>query len=155
RDGEMVLRAGRCLEPIPTRAAKDVRGSALRLLTARDPAGAVEVLLAYLPHGQDEWLEEQIVTALITLGVRDGQPHPALVKAAEDKLPSRRLAAAVCLVRADGAKHRAAARRLLDDPDARVRFVTAQALVAAQDKAGIPALLALLGDGPAELAWRA
>jgi outer membrane protein assembly factor BamB len=44
---------------------------------------------------------------------------------------------------------------LLRDPDPRVRFRAAAALLRAGDKAAVPVLTALLGEGPLPLAWQA
>src|SRR5262249_33355137 len=50
---------------------------------------------------------------------------------------------------------RRSALPLLGDPDPRVRWHTAAALVAACDRRGLPALVGLLDRGPYELAARA
>ncbi len=46
-------------------------------------------------------------------------------------------------------------RRLLADSDARVRYEAANVLVRYGDKEAVPTLIALLGDGPMPLGWRA
>src|SRR5207248_3310658 len=45
--------------------------------------------------------------------------------------------------------------RLLADAEPRVRFEAAVALLRAGDKASVPVLIALLGEGPMALGWRA
>jgi outer membrane protein assembly factor BamB len=71
-----------------------------------------------------------------------------------DKEPLRRAAAGCVLGRADPGR-RAAVRRLLTDAEPRVRFETAVALARAGDKESVPGLIAMLGDGPMSLGWRA
>src|SRR5262249_59855602 len=102
----------------------------------------------YLPSVCHEPLEDEIAGLLAVSAVSEGRPHEALVSAATDKVGVRRLAAAAVLARA-GAMHRPAARKLLDDPEPRVRLFPAQALLAVQGKAAVPTLIALLGGGPA------
>src|SRR5947207_322793 len=87
-----------------------------------------------------------------TEATQRGKIDPALGAAARDSHPLRRLAAAGALARAAGAEHRAAARALLRDPAARVRLGAARALLIAHDPSAVPALMALLEEGPAETA---
>jgi hypothetical protein len=76
------------------------------------------------------------------------------VAALMDKEPARRAAAAFVVGRA-AAGQRKAVPPLLNDDDPAVRFHAAAALVSAGDRSGVPALIALLGDGPQTLAWQA
>lgn len=154
-DAEVAHRAKRCRGAIDSSNDGRLPATAWRVLISRKEPGAVPVLLAYLPSAADPQLEEEIAEGLADLGVVAGKPDPALVEAARDAEPVRRLAAAAALARAAGEGHRAAARTMLSDEHPRVRFGAARALLAVHDKAAIPTLIALLEDGPAILLWRA
>lgn len=152
-DPEIVRRASECLERLKlARVGPDHVAAAARVLTAHQPAATVETFLEYLPSAADEPLEEEIAGLLAVVGIVNGKPHPALTAAAQDKLAVRRLAATGALARAGG-EHRETVRKLLADPDHRVRLFAAQALIAVHDKSGVPALIGLLGDGPLGLVW--
>jgi hypothetical protein len=92
---------------------------------------------------------------LVVLGVRDGKVAPDLAAALQDRAPERRAAAALVLGRSGTAEQRGGVRALLNDADARVRFRAAQGLLAGHDREAIPTLIALLADGPLELAEQA
>jgi hypothetical protein len=112
-DPEVVRRAKTCL----TRMA-EVKGSegplaaALHLVAMRQPAGAVEVLLALAPTAIDEDLKRDLWTALAALAVPGGKPDPRVEKALQDKNPARRAAAAAALGQDGGAFVRQPGRRL-------------------------------------------
>jgi HEAT repeat protein len=154
-DPEVSSRAKRGLAGPGARANPELYGAAARLLADRKPAGAVEVLLAYLPCAFDEGVEEEVVAALGRLGVTDGKPSAALIEAAGDPLLVRRLAAATALARAAGPDARSASRKLLADKEPRVRLAAAIALATAEDREAVPVLVALLLDAPPALAWQA
>ncbi|HZT83370.1 MAG TPA: HEAT repeat domain-containing protein, partial [Gemmataceae bacterium] len=153
-DAEVSHRARRCLEKIEPRSDLPLALAAARLLAVRRPADAAPVLLAYLPAADDESLQEEVLRALAAAGLRDGTPDPAVIDALSDKDPARRAAAASVAARGK-AEHRKAAARLLGDPDAAVRYRAAAALARAGDKRAVPALIALLSEGPPALAWQA
>src|SRR5262245_8550361 len=157
-DLERRRRAERCLEVIAKKDSQGLPLAAARLLALRRPDGAAEALLAVLPSTEDENLVGEIQTALATLARRDvkagdansgdANAVPALVRALEETLPIRRLAAGVAIAAAGIAEHRPAARKLLRDPDPDVRQRVALALAAAGDKEAIPALIDILADLP-------
>jgi hypothetical protein len=153
KDPERARRVTHCLQEIDSRADLTRVVAAARVLSERRPDGAVPVLLAYLPAAADEETEEAVLRSLLALGMNAGKADPALVKALTDKEPLRRVAAGYVLGRSDPTQ-RAAVRRLLADADPRVRYETAVALARAGDKEAMPALIALLGDGPLPLGWR-
>jgi hypothetical protein len=153
KDLEMVRRAERCLKEIRNQGT-DLPRAALRVLKVRRPAQAVEVLLAWLPSAGDETLEEETLAVLVRLGVRQGKIDPAFLTAARARTPLLRSAAAEVLARGTTEEARVAARRLLRDPEARVRCRTARALLLAREKAAVSVLMALLEDGPVEIAWQ-
>ncbi|MBL8796178.1 MAG: PQQ-binding-like beta-propeller repeat protein [Planctomycetia bacterium] len=154
-DVERANRAKECLAALgDKRVGCEVLAAAARRLATLNPPRTIEILLAYLPSAHDRQLEDEIVGLLAHLGSADGLPAPLLAAAAQDSLPIRRLAAVQPLVHAGG-EHRTAARKLLQDPEPRVRLAAALALVAARDRSAVPTLIALLGEGPLPLFWAA
>ncbi|MCI0465139.1 MAG: HEAT repeat domain-containing protein [Gemmataceae bacterium] len=158
RDEEMRRRAEQCvrlIEQVPHAART---AAAARLLALRRPPGAAEVLLAYLPSADWNALGDDLLAALASVGMegkgKDAAPVKEVVVALTDKEEVRRAAAAHVLGQA-GVKHRAPLARLIADPSPLVRYHAAAALVRARDPRGLPVLVALIGEGPTELVWRA
>jgi hypothetical protein len=157
-DEEVRRRAEQCIQAIE-RIPHAARTMAVaRLLGVRRPDGAAEVLLAYLPSADWRAVGEDLLGPLSVIGLKGDPknpvPDPAILAAATDKDPIRRTAAAHVLGHA-GAEHRMPLTKLLADESPQVRYHAALALVRARDARGLPVLVALLGDGPLELAWRA
>jgi hypothetical protein len=153
-DLEIARRAERCLEAIQLHSTTGLVTAAARLLAERKPAGAVGVLLAYLPFAEDEVVEDALFSALLQAGLRDGKVDPALSPAVADRYPLRRAAAAHVLGRAPRGEDRQTVLRLLHDGDARVRFEAAAALVRSGERGSLPVLVALLQDAPLGVAWQ-
>jgi outer membrane protein assembly factor BamB len=151
-DRERARRAEQCVQEIESGKDLVLAAAAARVLAGRRPDGAAAALLGYLPSADDEATEDALVRALAAVGVRDGVPDASLLRALTDAEPLRRAAAAHVLGRAVP-DQRAAVRRLFADPDARVRYEAADALVRRGDREAVPVLIALLGDGPMPLAW--
>jgi hypothetical protein len=151
-DLEVSRRAERCIEKIQEKDyALYVPAAAARLLRQRKPAGAADVLLAYLPFADNDAIADEVRTTLAAVAVRDGRPEKALVAALADKSPLLRGAAGEALVKAE----KDAVRKLLQDPDATVRARVATALVLAGDRAAVPVLVNTLPELPQGYAWRA
>jgi HEAT repeat protein len=151
-DAEIARRATACLERIEKGEGNPLPGAAPRLLALRKPAGAAEVLLAYLPFAEDDTMAGEVRVALGAVAVRDGKPEPAVLEALADRLPLRRAAAAEALCRAG---QPAAARKALADADPAVRLRAAVALATAREKDAVPVLIDLVGDLPREQSWEA
>ncbi len=152
-DAEVDRRARDCLQRIKSGLEQGQVYAALRLLAVRRPADADRVLLGYLPSVPDEVIEDAVITALESVAVRDGKPSAALKAALDDKEPVRRGAAAQALALSCPAERPAVAKRLAD-ADARVRYRAASSLTRAGDKKAVPVLVALLSEGPQEVAWQ-
>lgn len=152
---ELTRRAGHCIREIENGTIMGLPAAAARVLRARKPDGACAVLFDFLPFADDEGTEEVVLAVLADLGMRDGKPDAGIVSAADDPLPVRRMAAAALLARAPEAEYRMAARKLLQDPEARVQVYVARSLLAVQDKSAVPRLLALIDDGPVDVARQA
>src|SRR5439155_15682197 len=121
-DPEVVYRARDCLQRIKGEKGSNapLLAAAARLLAARRPAGAAEVLLSYFPSA-DESVAEEIRTTLTALAVRDGKPEPVLVEALADKEPLKRAAAGEAFCRANVPEQLPAVRKMLLDPEPAVR----------------------------------
>jgi hypothetical protein len=134
-----------------------VQSATARLVGARRPAGAAEVLLAYLPFAADDAVVDEVCRALGKVAIAGGKADPAVVAALADKSDLKRGAAGAALAR-DKADL-PAVRRLLKDADARVRLRVALALVRNEDKGvareAVPALIDVLADLPPDRLWTA
>src|SRR5262245_52785833 len=71
-DLDLAVRARNCLQTIEGGSALAL--AAARLLAQAKPAGATEVLLAYLPLAEDDLVAEEVTRALGAVAVRDGKP---------------------------------------------------------------------------------
>jgi hypothetical protein len=155
RDEEVRQRARECVEAIDPNPRGALAGAAARRVRVTRPAGAVPVLVAYLAGADGPEVEEEVLNALVVLSARDGKVDVDLAAALPDRAPERRAAAALVLGRSGTAEQREKVRPLLNDPEPRVRFRAAQGLIAGHDKTAVPALIALVADGPPDLAGRA
>lgn len=146
RDLEIRKRARTVLARLQTLADDAVLlPAAARALAKARPAGAAEVLLAFLPNVEDADLTDEVARSLAPLTPgQGGTLSPAVVAALADPLPLKRAAAAGALAAVGGAAQRPAVRKLLTDPDSGVRRRVALALLEARDRAALPALIALL-----------
>lgn len=155
-DREVSRRAALCIGEIERGRGAALPAAAVRLLVERKAPGAVEALLAYLPFTDDAAVEEEVVGGLTRLTSSEGRVSAAVEAALQDPLPARRSAAAYVIGRFGGPGQRELARRLLRDPDAKVRLRAARGLIAGRDKSAVPTLIALLGEGvPAAVGWQA
>ncbi|MBI3412205.1 MAG: HEAT repeat domain-containing protein [Planctomycetes bacterium] len=159
-EAERARRVQLCIDEIRRGPGPALPAAAIRLLARptankeHSPAAAIRVLLGYVPFADDETVEEEVFTALTLLSLRESKVDPLLPEGLSDPMPSRRAAAAHVLGMVGGNDHLTGVRRLLDDPSALVRLRAAHGLLAARDKAGIPALVALLTDAPTAVLWQ-
>jgi HEAT repeat protein len=155
-DLERAQRAANCLKLIAqTEDKHKLPAAATRLLAIRNPPGASEALLAYLPFTDDEFMKDEVAGALKQIAVAAGKPDPVLLKTLEDSLPLRRAVAAEVLAAVGGAEHWPTLRKLLKDPESSVRLRVAVALAVARDKEAVPALIELAAELPKGEAWQA
>jgi HEAT repeat protein len=158
RDLEVSWRAQRCVEEIRRGPGPALPSAAVRLL-ARLPrhlsaAPALQALLSYVPFADDDSVVEETLQGLCLLSVRETALDPLIPAAVQDPLPARRAAAAFVLGRVGNAGHCLAARKLLGDPDANVRFRSALGLLTAGDKQAVPALIiSLLSEKDQARVW--
>jgi hypothetical protein len=154
-DEEIRERAREGIAAVEGKANADLSAAAARALRSRAPAETVKVLLEYAPDAENDAVTEEVLTTLAVVGVKENKVDVLLVEALKDRQAARRAAAALAVGRSGTADQRKKAHVLLTDSDLRVRFRAAQGLLAARDRAGIPALIALLTDAPSELSARA
>jgi HEAT repeat protein len=154
KDIEVIRRAERCLAEIDRGPGPELPAAAVRLLLRKPPAGAVPVLVGYLPNVEDENVEEAVLEALVKLTPEKGKPDPALVAALRDDQAPRRAAAGYVLGRRAEEPVQAEVRKLLADRDMAVRFRAAQGLLAGRDRSAVTALPPLLAEAPLGIAWQ-
>lgn len=147
---ETLDRARRCLQAIEGSRGSTVAQSAVRVLAVRRPQGAAETLLKYLPFADDESVVQEIEAALLALGLRDGKPAPALMRALRDAEPVRRGLAARVLCQIGGAAGCNLVHPLLKDAKPSVRMQAALSLTEAHNAEGVPVLIDLVAELPPE-----
>ncbi len=112
-DEEVSKRAKHCLEKIAEVSGPEgLLVAALRVVAARRPSGAAEVLLALAPSLPDEADARELRAALAAVAVRDGKTDRAVEKALDDRDPARRAAAAAALGKDGGAFEKEPGRRV-------------------------------------------
>jgi HEAT repeat protein len=155
-DEEIKDRAEALLKSVSGTDAQAAQSTAAaRLIRARAPADAAVVLLAYLPDADNDAVEDEILASLAVLAVHEGKVDAPIGAALKDKESSRRAAAGLVLGRSGTPEQRAEVHALLRDADPHVRFRAAQGLLAGRDHAALPTLIALVKNGPTDLAYRA
>jgi HEAT repeat protein len=139
--------ARNCLKAIE-RDGGSLTIAAIHLLAHRRPPGAAGVLLAYLPHAENEVVLQELQGALTVLTYAEkGVADPAVVKALGDKHPLLRLTALTALAEGDITPHQEQLRKLLLlDPSPSVQMHASLILVRAGDFQAISTLITLLGD---------
>jgi hypothetical protein len=152
---EVRMRVERCLKALEAKSPAALASAAVRLIKVRAPAGAVAGLLEFAPHAPDEFVADEILDAVYTLGVRQGKVDAALDAALKDAQPARRAIAAVLLGRFGNDAQRLLVLALLNDKDAEVRFRAAQGLAAKGERTALPVLVEILKQAPYGLAERA
>jgi hypothetical protein len=154
-DPEVAWRAQECLGRIGPSYEPEVHAAAVRLLAVRKPPEAAAALLAYLPFAATNTVTDAVQAALTALAVQDGRPEKALVAGLEEKLPEKRVAAALALHHGGASDARPAVRKLLQDPDTSVRLRVGLALAYAKDREAVPALIEVLATASLPDAWQA
>ncbi|HEY1858802.1 MAG TPA: HEAT repeat domain-containing protein [Gemmataceae bacterium] len=145
-DRTVATAARKCLESLEGSSGASLPSMAARLLAMRQPPGAAQVLLDYLPSADDEAVIEEIKGALAALALRDNKPDPALVKALEEKNSLRRVAAVEALCQSGREEVAELTRKLLEDKNKIVQLRAALALANFKDAKAVGTLVTLLGD---------
>ncbi|GIW80497.1 MAG: hypothetical protein KatS3mg105_2304 [Gemmatales bacterium] len=154
-DPEIVFRCNKCLEKMEKSGLKNPAESS-RLVALRQPEGAVEVLLAYLPFVQDETSREEVQDALNMLAAADEEKFlDPLHAALKDELDVRRFAAAIALAYSPKWRSSPELRTFFRDKDPRVRLRVASALVQNRQRDAIPVLIDMIGILPETDTWSA
>lgn len=147
---ETLSRARKCLQAIEGAGGSALVQSAVRAMAAHNPEGAADTLIRYLPLADDETVMQEIETALLAIGMRDGKPEPALMRALTDPTPVRRGFAARVLCQIGGSAERAAVRPLLKDAKPSVRMLAALGLTELHDAEALTVLIDLIAELPPE-----
>lgn len=134
--------------------ASEVPAAAVRLLALQKPAGMNETLIAFLPFTDSDAVLDEIRLALTKNALVAGKTDPVLVAGLTDRSAVRRATVAEVLGRTAFAEHKDALRRLLQDPDAYVRFRVARTLAYARQADAIPILIDTIPDLPLNAAWQ-
>jgi HEAT repeat protein len=143
---ETANRARKCLEAIEGRNSGSLVQAAVRLLVVRNPPGSAEALLDYLPFANNDTIVQEIETALLTVGQREGKPELALSRALRDPVPVRRSIAARVLCQIGGTAGRNAVHPLLKDARPTVRMQAALGLADRYDAEAVPVLIELVAE---------
>lgn len=147
-DLEAAGRAKRCLQNIEGPVAANLLSAAARLVAQAQPQGAAEVLLHYLPFGQDDVVLREVETALAGVASKNGNLDPAIIKALADPQPIRRGIAAATVCQMGKPELRDLVRPLMKDPKPMVRLRAALGLANLQEADAVPILIDLLGELP-------
>ncbi|MBX9678798.1 MAG: PQQ-binding-like beta-propeller repeat protein [Gemmataceae bacterium] len=152
-DPEIRARAKDLREKIEAKAEPAIQAATARLIADRNPPGAAEVLLAYMPYAADQYVIDEIGKTLGKVGVQNGNADKSLVAALKDPLPIRRAIAAEALVKGKAKEHFGEARNLLKDAEALVRLRTGLAFVELREKEALPVLIETLKHLNPEQLW--
>jgi HEAT repeat protein len=154
-DTEVRKRVEELRQRLDAKAEPAIQSAAARLIARAKPAGAAEVLLAYVPFAVDPVVVNEVCKALGAVAVSDGRVESVVLKALEDAVPIKRAAAGEAILRAGAKDHLDAARALLKDADPNVRLRVAMAMVPRREKEAVPALIGLLGELSPDQLWPA
>lgn len=119
-----------------------------RLIGLREPAGAAEALLAYVPYADEDAVRAEVQLALNAVAFQHGKPEPAVIRALSDSQGARRAAAAEALCLGGDRAHLPIIRKMLDDSVPAVRLQAALALAGISERRAVPVLIELLGELP-------
>src|SRR5207245_742394 len=73
-DPEVACRADACLRQLEEKDLRvGVPAAAARLVAARKPEGATDVLLAFVPSAENDSVAEEVRSALVAVGVHEGK----------------------------------------------------------------------------------
>jgi HEAT repeat protein len=140
---------------VEAKAEAAVQAAAARTIARTRPAGAADVLLAYVPFASDASVIDEIGRTLGAVAMRDGKAEPALLQALVGNAPVKRGLAGEALARAKAVEHLPAVRKLLRDSEPAVRLRVALALVAIKEKEAVPVLVDLLAELNPDHLWQA
>ena len=144
--GRPAALARHCVTAIETDGGV-LTGAAARLLAHRRAPDASRVLLAYLPHAENDSVLQDIQESLRALAHDEtGTVDSTVVNALGDDHPLRRATAVGLLAEGDLARNREDVRKLLLDPAPSARLRAALALAKADDPHAVATLITLLGE---------
>jgi outer membrane protein assembly factor BamB len=154
-DAEVSRRAREVIAEIEGGPGAALPMAAARHVARTKPAGAVPVLVNYLPFADDAGVIGEVMDALVALTPDVDKADAVLRAALKDPLALKRAAGAFVLGRAKDDELRGEVRKLLADKDATVRFRAALGLLAGRDKAAVPTMIELATAAHGDLTWQA
>jgi outer membrane protein assembly factor BamB len=154
-DPELSRRAKEVIAEIEGGPGAGLPMAAARHVARTKPAGAVPVLVHYLPFADDAGVIGEVMDALVALTPNADNADAVLRSALKDPLVLKRAAGAFVLGRSKDEELRGEVRKLLADKDATVRFRAALGLLAGRDKAGVAPLIELATEPHGDLTWQA
>lgn len=141
---------------IQAKVEPTIQAATARLIGVSKPAGAADVVLAYLPFAADQHVIDELCNALSAVAVRNGKGEEAVIKSLTDPLPLKRMAAAEALVRGQAKDQYPTIRKMLADPEPPVRLRVALALASsAKEKEALPVLVELMAVLNPDQLWPA
>ncbi len=151
---EIARRVEICLKSISQEQETSRIIAAATLLAHQKAEGVVGAVLAYLPSvPDDEVVAEGLRTALALYTKLSGKIAPLLRAALEGNDVGRRAFALQVIAEGMPADH-STFRKLLNDQEARIRYLAAYSLVRGGDQEALPVFLKLVVDGPMEYAFQ-
>lgn len=153
-DTEILRRALELRMKIEAKAEPAIQAATARLIGKTRPAGAAEVILAYLPFAEPSIIDE-FCKSLGAVAVVGGKVEPAVIAALEDKLAVKRGAAGEAIIRAKAKDEISTVRKLLKDGDAAVRLRVALNLIYLKEKEALPVLVECMEHLNPEQLWPA
>jgi outer membrane protein assembly factor BamB len=143
-DPEVKERAALCLTKLAKTSSPSVIKAAAVVLAARNPDAAADALFQFLPFAADESTADALRSALATTAGKEGKARKVLLDGLQDKLPAKRLGAALALFRSGVPEVRPAVLKLLDDPEVPIRLRIAMSLLESKERAAVPVLIDLI-----------
>ncbi|MCI0641992.1 MAG: hypothetical protein L0Y72_04130 [Gemmataceae bacterium] len=153
-DLETVRRAEQILAQIAAGQDRLLAIATARLVAHQPPPQTGQTLLDFIPFAADARLLEEVQKALNVVAVKDGTIEAPFLAALKDKLAAKRGAAGAAIIRAGGLAQKKTVELLLADESPQVRLAIIIALVEAQDKQAVRALIDLLPVVAKDKVWQ-
>ncbi|MCI0376382.1 MAG: hypothetical protein L0215_02120 [Gemmataceae bacterium] len=153
-DLETVRRAETLLAQIAAGQDRLLAVATARLVAHQPPPESGQTLLDFIPFATDLRLLEEVQKTLNIVAVKDGKIEAPFLAALKDNLAAKRAAAGAAILRAGGLAQKNTIEPLLADESPQVRLAAIIALVEAQDKQAVRALIDLLPVVSKDKVWQ-
>jgi hypothetical protein len=152
-DLEVKKRVADLKHRIDVNALPTLHAAAARIIAKLKPAGAADILMAYIPFVSEPMVVDELCKTLGAVAIQNGKVEPVLVKSLEDTVAIKRGAAAEALLRAEAKDEIPSVKKLLKDKDVSVRLRVCMSMMPLQDRDVVPAMIDLLGELSANELW--